>query len=945
MGTIGTFALYASLVTIAVTIVTAILAGRRPSPAMERNVEYATYGTALVLTIAVGALQLALLTLDFSLQYVTEYTSSTLNAFYRVGSMWAGQGGSLLLWAWLASVFAAWIVYANKRKGWGISPYMAAVFAVTVLLFAAICLIFSSPFVPTVDAVTDGFGLNPLLQDPLQIIHPLALYAGYVLYTVPFAIVTGSLIAGDVSGPWLKIANRWSVIAWIALTLGIVLGARWAYAELGWGGYWAWDPVENASLLPWLTGTILLHTGMQYRGTPRIRLASVIVTMTTYLLVLFGTFLTRSGVISSVHAFGESAMGSYLGAAIALMLVGCGVLVVWRLPLLRIKDPERRGHGWLGQLILLLLLVAITVAVLWGTMFPLFNRVVTGEEIAVTAGFFRVVVTPLALAILGLFAISPMLPNQEIGDRKREIIKRVVVAVIVFGGVMLVSHGANPGVAIVFTLVVLALMTVVMKATPRLKDAYQTDASPVWGAIRASGPYVGHVGLVIMLAAITVNVAYQVQGQGSAKVGQTVTIGNQTVRLDAAQVSEFPDRQSLAATVSIVDPSGSVKGVVAPRLEAFNNSEQLHNEVGILVSPARDLYVVIDAMTDDTPGAQVLTLSVYDNPGVLWIWIGGGLLALGGILFVIPRRRRAAPSADADEEYDATSDVAQLLEAAIVAARGGSVNADESADVNALLEQARAMTAAKSGGTADDDDVVAFLEEAKARATGSADAPPTPPSGQAGGAAGSPGNSKQSKTALWVVLGVLGAFIIAGGAYVMGHSSSSAVPGISGPVTNTAPASAAPSGVPAVDQAKVAELMQKITDNPNDSASLLALGDIYYQAADYANALTFYEKVIAITPKNEDALIAVAAAAYNSGKDSKAFDAWNKALEINPKNLEAHYGLGFYYLSQEPPKRDKAIAEWQTVIDIDPTSDLAKTVKSHIDSLNSSVAPSATPSQ
>ncbi len=491
MGTLGILATYAALVCVVVTIVTALLGERKSDAKLVQMAEYATYGTAITLSAAVGALQLALISTDFSLQYVQDYTSSTLSTLYRVGAMWAGQGGSLLLWAWLVSLCAAWITYANRAKRWEISAYTTAIFAVVAGLFAMLVAFFASPFATATQAASDGFGLNPLLQDPLQIIHPLALYAGYVLYTVPFAIVAGALIKGNTSGLWLKIANRWNVISWLALTAGIVLGARWAYAELGWGGYWAWDPVENASLLPWLTGTILLHTGLSVRGGSRLRLASVIVTMVTFNLCLFGTFLTRSGVISSVHAFGESNLGTVLGAAIAVFVIACAALVVWRLPDLRIVNPERRSHGWMGQLVLLILLVAITVAVLWGTLFPLFNRVISGQEIAVTPGFFRVVVTPLGIAVLGLFAISPLLPGQAVVDTKREIGIRVAVFVAVFGGIMLVTHGANFGVALVLALATLSLMTVVRKATPRLKDAYENDASPILGAIRASGPYVG----------------------------------------------------------------------------------------------------------------------------------------------------------------------------------------------------------------------------------------------------------------------------------------------------------------------------------------------------------------------------------------------------------------------------------------------------------------------
>jgi cytochrome c-type biogenesis protein CcmF len=957
MGSIGTLATFAALACILVTLVTAVVAGLRSDDRMVKIAEYATYGTAIALSAAVGALQLALISLDFSLQYVQDYTSSTLSTLYRVGSMWAGQGGSLLLWAWLVSLCAAWITYANRAKGWGMSVYTTAVFALVAGLFTILVAFFASPFVLAADAAAaDGFGLNPLLQDPLQIIHPLTLYAGYVLYTVPFAIIVGSLIKGDVSGPWLKIANRWNILSWIALTIGIVLGARWAYAELGWGGYWAWDPVENASLLPWLTGTILLHTGLSVRGGSRLRMASVIVTMVTFNLCLFGTFLTRSGVISSVHAFGESNLGSVLGGAIAVFVVACGVLVVWRLPQLRVPNPEKHSHGWLGQLILLVLLVAITVAVLWGTMYPLFSRVINGQEIAVTPGFFRVVVTPLGIAILGLFAISPLLPGQAVEDRRREIGLRAIVFVAIFGAIMLVTHGENFGVALVMSLAALAIMTVVRKATPRVRDAYANDASPVWGAIRATGPYVGHVGLVVLLAGVTLNVAFQAQGQSQIKVGQTVAVGDQSVRLESANVQQFPDRQSLGAQISILNPAGEVAAVVEPRLDAFNNSEQLHNEVGIKVTPMRDVYVVIDALNSDTPGAEVLTITVYDNPAVIWLWVGGALLVLGGVLFAIPRRRRLTEdmeqeTAMAAEEED---ELTQLLDAAIVAARSGQTGASGADPVSDLLSRAQELSAAKGGGVATQDDVVAFLEEAKARAASTPSAGGAPPkaprppkstggSGDGGGAAAA---AKPNRTGLWVVLGLLALAIIGGGAYLAGHASGASVPGINGPVTN-AEASAAAS-TPAVDKAQVAALMEKITANPKDAVSLRELGNVYYTAQDFPNALKFYQQVVDITPKDDDAWVAVGAASFNGGDIEGAKKAWEQAVAVNPKNQEAHYDLGFAYLAQKTPDDAAAKAAWQTVVDLDPNSDWAKDAKSmleqHLASSSASAAPAPTSS-
>jgi cytochrome c-type biogenesis protein CcmF len=954
MGSFGTFATYFSLLCVLVTIVAAVISGRKSDPGMERVAEYGTYGTAIALSIAVGALQLALLTTDYSLQYVQDYTSSTLSPLYRVGSMWAGQGGSLLLWAWLVSLFAAWITYANKAKNWQMSVYTQAVFAVVAGLFAMLVAFFASPFVPAAQAVSDGFGLNPLLQDPLQIIHPLALYAGYVLYTVPFAIIVGSLIKGDVSGPWLKIANRWNVIAWIALTAGIVLGARWAYAELGWGGYWAWDPVENASLLPWLTGTILLHTGMTFRGGSRLRLASVIVTMVTFNLCLFGTFLTRSGVISSVHAFGESNLGVVLGGAIGLFVLACGVLVVWRLPQLRVINPDRRARGWLGQLLLLLLLVAITVAVLWGTMYPLFARVLNGQEIAVTPGFFRVVVTPLGIAILGLFAISPLLPGQSVADTKREIGIRLGVFVAVFGAIMLVTHGANFGVALVLALATLAIMTVVRKATPRVKDGYENDQSPILGAIRATGPYVGHVGLVVLLTAVTLNVAFQAQGQGKVALGKTATIGNQVVRLDKVDVEQFADRTSFVATASILNASGEAAGTLDSKLQQFNNAEQLHADVGILSTVAHDVYVVVDE-ADATPGKEFAVLTVYDNPAVIWIWIGGFLLMLGGVLFAIPRRRRVAVDAMAEEGETVQDDeLTQLLDAAIVAARSGQSGAAGGDPVSDLLSKAQELSASKHGGTADQDDVVAFLEQAKARAAD--DGTTKTPSPKDSSGSGSGGGSavpaapkeKGSRTPLFVLLGLIAIVLIGGAAYLAGHASGASVPGINADAALTnaeaAPASGAPaaSAAPAIDQAKVAELMKKITADPKDAKSLRELGNLYYTSQDFPNALIFYKKVVDVSPTDDDAWVAVGAASFNAGDVESARDSWMQASTVNPKNQEALYDLGFAYLAQKTPDNEKAKAAWQQVVSLDPKTQWAQDAQNMLQQhLSGSGKPSA----
>ena len=605
--------------------------------------------TALAATVAALSLITALVTSDFSMKYVAEYTSLSLAVPYRIAAMWAGQGGSLLLWTWVSSLLAVIIVVQNHRKNWGVAPYAVTTFAVVTGLFAALVTVVESPFAKLAEAVADGQGLNPLLQDPLQIIHPLALYGGYILYTVPFALTISALVAGPATGPWIKVAQRWSALSWIALTIGIVLGARWAYAELGWGGYWGWDPVENASLLPWLTGTALLHSGVTHWRTGRLRLAGFVLVVTTFVLCLFGTFLTRSGVISSVHAFGESGLGPILGAAIFAIMLASGALIVWRLPALRAPKADGRSHGWFGQRLLLILLVAITVAVLWGTMYPLFLRVLRDQEIAVTPEFFRVVVTPMGIAILAIFALSPLLPDQSVGSRSRTAAVRGALAAVLFVGFWALSGWQNPGVALVLSLCVLALVTVVRKATPRLKAAWtETGDGRFLATLRSSGPYIAHVGLVVLLAAVTLNASLQQEGRVTLNVGKSATAGGQTVRLASLRADQLSDRTSFIAVVDVLGTDGNTIAVINTRQDQFTADGQTHAEVGIAAGLRSDIYVVLEAADTST---NVATVTVFTNPAVMWIWGGGLIMVIGGMLFMLPRRR-GAPAMPTDDIND-----------------------------------------------------------------------------------------------------------------------------------------------------------------------------------------------------------------------------------------------------------------------------------------------------
>ncbi len=655
MAQLGTFAIALALASALWGVVASLVGAYRHRDDVVRSAEGAVFATALATTVAAVSLLAALVTSDFSLEYVAEYTSRALDLPYKMAAMWAGQGGSLLLWTWISSVLAVIIVIQNRRKDWGIAPFAVTTFSVVTGLFAALVTMVESPFTTLPTAVADGQGLNPLLQNPLQIIHPLALYGGYILYTVPFALAISALVAGPDKGPWLKVATRWNAYSWIALTAGIVLGARWAYVELGWGGYWGWDPVENASLLPWLTGTALLHTGLTHWKTGRLRLLGFVMVVTTFLLCLFGTFLTRSGVISSVHAFGESGLGPIMGGAIFAILLISGGLIIWRLPMLRAPRADGRGHGWVGQRALAVLLVAITVAVLWGTMFPLFLRVLQDQEISVTPGFFRLICTPLGVAVIAIFAVSPLLPDQTVGDRRKTLAIRGGIFAALFVAVWAMTGWEAWGVALVMAISVLALVTVVRKLAMRVTAAWtETTDGRLLAALRASGPYVGHIGLVVLLAAVTLNASLQQENRVTVNVGQASTSAGQNVRLVGLNVDQQSDRNSFIATVDVLDGGGRAVDRLQTRMDAFQDG-QTHANVGILTGWRQDVYVVLD---EADLSKNVATLTVYNNPAVVWIWLGGLLLALGGVLFALPRRRTAPPlPTDSHEHHLETVEV------------------------------------------------------------------------------------------------------------------------------------------------------------------------------------------------------------------------------------------------------------------------------------------------
>ncbi len=408
------------------------------------SVKYGTYVIAGIATLAVLILEWALLSHQFGLQYVASHVSKDQPALYTAAALWGGQEGSLLFWVWLLSLFGVVVLVQDRKALSPLVPWVLAFIAFTDAFFFALLVFMSGPFMVLGFAPQDGTGLNPLLQDPGMLIHPIAQYMGYVGFTVPFAFALAALATGDLGYEWIRKTRRWALFAWLFLSLGLMFGMRWAYVELGWGGYWSWDPVENAALLPWLTGTAYLHSVMIQERRGMLKIWNLVLIAMTFLLAILGTFITRSGVVQSVHAFGVSAMGPWFLAYIATVLIVFMVLLFVRLDRLEAKNRleslfSREATFLFNNLILL----GAAVVTLWGTVFPAISEVISGNQITVAAPYFNQINGPLFFALVVLMGVCTLIGWRRTSPKQLLRNARVPLAAAAAGTILLFAGGVR----------------------------------------------------------------------------------------------------------------------------------------------------------------------------------------------------------------------------------------------------------------------------------------------------------------------------------------------------------------------------------------------------------------------------------------------------------------------------------------------------------------------
>ncbi|MGH2695678.1 MAG: heme lyase CcmF/NrfE family subunit [Actinomycetota bacterium] len=655
---VGRLALTLALALAAYGAGAAVLGARRRHALLVESARTTAYSLLALVAAANAAMLAAILTDDFSIRYVAENSSRATPTFFKVLSLWAADEGSLLLWNLVLAGFVAAVAFRFRRRRPETFPWALATMYGVAAFYLMLVLGPTAPFAELSPVPPDGRGPLPLLQNhPLMAAHPPLLYLGFIGMTVPFAFGVAALATGRLSDEWIRVTRRWTLVAWTALTAGLILGALWSYGVLGWGGYWAWDPVENVALLPWLTATAFLHSVMVEERRGMLKVWNLSLVIGTFALTVLGTFLTRGSILSSVHAFAQSIVGPMYLAFLALVLVGGFGLLAARAPLLASESafdtPLSREAAFLGNNVLLLV---PTFTVLVGTIYPLLAQALSGEKVSVGGPYFTRTTVPVMLLLLFLMGIGPLLPWRA-GSARRVASRLRGPA---WAGALTVAALALSGMRALAPLLAFGLAAFVVTATVAelgrgVRAHRRASPGPLSRTALAAarrnprlyGGLVVHLGVVLAAVAVTASSAFDRQAEVTLGRGGVAAFAGHAFRFDGVREVQEPHRRVVVADVSLLQ-DGRAEKRLTPSLNYYPASADPIGTPAIRYgTPAnlfRDLYVSVVALEPDGSRA---TFRLHLNPGVVWLWVGGAVMLLGGALAAWPSpRRRALPLPD-----------------------------------------------------------------------------------------------------------------------------------------------------------------------------------------------------------------------------------------------------------------------------------------------------------
>jgi cytochrome c-type biogenesis protein CcmF len=615
-----------------------------------------------LLTCVVALLEILILIGRYDVAYVYEVSNSTMPTYLKITALWGGQAGSLLFWCWLTSLFL-FVYVLKKRNADDRMPWMIAIPQFTVAFFLFMIIFSSNPFNRMFIGMNgnqilsvfqpgntlavqpdEGVGLNPLLRHPGMVLHPPLLYLGFIGFVIPFSAAIAELINKKNDFRWLKEMRVWILVSWLFLFAGLLLGSRWAYDVLGWGGYWGWDPVEIAALMPWLSATALLHTMLLQEHGGKGKRWNVILIMITFLLVIFGTFVTRSGLISSVHAFSESSIGYYLLGFILFCLTGCIMLLLMRWKELK---PSEHDDGLLSRQtvfqVVNLLFLGILAVCLWGVIYPTLAQAIAKQSVTVGPSYYKAASGPLFAALLLLMGICPLLAWARSTMRAlgKQILLPALVTVAVT--VAIIISGVHNWVAVLsFAFVAFSatstLYDYIRASWLRHKSTQENVLRSFWSLAAINrkryGGYIIHLGVILMASGIIGIEFFQTQAEKNIKKGESIEFAGYTIQNNEIQFADVKDGRSTALADITISKNDHPLGKLYPHMDYYFTMDQTVTIPAVFSNLKEDLYIVLAGASSD----QIATVKIYHNPLINWLWIGGIVLMFGTVVAVLPQR-------------------------------------------------------------------------------------------------------------------------------------------------------------------------------------------------------------------------------------------------------------------------------------------------------------------
>jgi cytochrome c-type biogenesis protein CcmF len=648
---LGRYALFGVLVFAVYAAGAAAYGALRGRPAWVRSAERGVYSVFGLLCFAALALQVALLGDRFDLEFVAQVSSREQPVLFKAAALWGAQAGSLLLWCWMLGLFSAIAVWQNRQRNRTLMPWVIVALMGNVIFFGALIAFVSNPFAPLAPehVISNGRGLNPLLQHPVMLIHPPILYVGFVGFAVPFAFALAAMITGELGLNWFRTTRRWTITAWLFLGIGILLGGRWAYEVLGWGGYWAWDPVENASFMPWLVGTAYLHSTMIQEKRGMLKIWNLALIGLTYSLCVFGTFLTRSGLVQSVHSFTSDAWFGYLFLGYTALVAGSfATALLWRLPELRssnrLDSVLSREASFLMNNWAFLGLCSI---VFFGTLYPVISEAITGERIQIGPPFFQRYAGPVALLLLLLTGIGPLIAWRRatwINVRKSFLWPLGTGSATALA---LIAFGMRDFYPLAFlTLCAFVTGTIVEEYVRGIRSRMRRGESVPRAFVellrrnqRRYGGYIVHLAIVVMFVGFA-GAAFDLEETRLMRPGERWQLNGYTLEYRQARPVEHPHYAGAVARIAVYD-EGEPVGILTPEKRMYFQQEQPATLPAVSSNLREDLYVIVAGLEPD----QSAALKVYINPLVNWIWVGGFVFVIGNALVLWPLPRAARPPA------------------------------------------------------------------------------------------------------------------------------------------------------------------------------------------------------------------------------------------------------------------------------------------------------------